>query len=82
MNSSILPSGFARYGKSSYRNKHGAALSKRNSANLSRSRETCFFFHFNLLFSVFSMGIINSSNSTNIPDEVEGDTALIDFAVK
>ena len=55
---------------------------KKNSANLSRSRETCFFFHFNLLFSVFSMGIINSSNSTNIPDEVEGDTALIDFAVK
>ena len=51
---------------------------KENSAKLSRSREICFLFHFDL-FAVFSMGIFNSAN---IPDEAEGDTALIDFTVK
>ena len=33
-----------------------------NSAKLSRSWETCFLFHFDLLFAVFSMGILNSAN--------------------
>lgn len=35
---------------------------KENSAKLSRSREICFLFHFDLLFAVFSMGIFNSAN--------------------
>ena len=52
---------------------------KENPAKLSRSRGICFLFHFDLLFAVFSMGIFNSAN---IPDEAEGDTALIDFTVK
>ena len=33
-----------------------------NSAKLSRSWETCFLFHFDLLFAVFSMGIFKSAN--------------------
>ena len=35
---------------------------KENSTKLSRSREICFLFHFDLLFAVFSMGIFNSAN--------------------
>lgn len=35
---------------------------KENSAKLSRSREICFLFHFDLLFAVFSMKIFNSAN--------------------
>ena len=80
MNSSILPSGFARHsGKRATETNMVILFQKENSAKLSRSREICFLFHFDLLFAVFSMGILNSSN---IPDELEGNTALIDFTVK
>ena len=73
------PQGLRDMGSRATETNKAMRFQKENSAKLSRSREICFLFHFDLLFAVFSMGILNSAN---IPDEVEGNTALIDFSVK